>query len=120
MTRIMIVDDAPLMRTLLASILTEHGFEVIHLAVNGKEAVEAYPKAKPDVVIMDVSMPEMNGVDALKLILGADPEAKIIMCSTFGQQSFILKAIELGAKDFIAKPFSPYQVIDAVRHVMGR
>ncbi|UJF31666.1 response regulator [Paenibacillus hexagrammi] len=120
MTRIMIVDDTPLMRSMLTSILSEHGFHVVHVAVNGQEAVDMYPIIKPDGVIMDVSMPELDGVEALKLILEKDPAAKIIMCSTFAQQSFILRALEIGAKDFIAKPFTPFQVVDAVKRVFNK
>jgi two-component system chemotaxis response regulator CheY len=120
MARIMIVDDTSLMRKVLSEILVVHGHEIVCAAANGREGVEAYSKVKPDVVIMDVSMPEMDGICALKLILEEDPLAKIVMCSTFGQQSFILKAIEMGAKDFIVKPFSSFQVIEVIDHVESR
>lgn len=88
-------------RSMLSEILIGHGYEIVHAAENGREGVEAYRKVKPDIVIMDISMPEMDGISALKLILEQDPGAKVVMCSTFGQQSFILHAIGLGVKDFI-------------------
>lgn len=120
MARIMIVDDTPFMHKVLSEILVVHGHQIVCAAANGLEAVEAYSQVKPDVVIMDISMPEMDGICALKHILKEDPQAKIVMCSTFGQQSFILKAIEMGAKDFIVKPFSPFQVIEVIDNVESR
>ncbi|MCD1258990.1 response regulator [Paenibacillus athensensis] len=120
MARIMIVDDTPLMRTLINAIVTEHGHEVVGMAANGKEAVSRYPEARPDLVIMDVSMPEMDGLQALTKLLEIDPQAKVVMCSTFAQQRFVIEAIELGAKDFVVKPFSALRVTEAIDHVLNR
>lgn len=116
---ILIVDDAAFMRMLLKDILTKAGYTVIAEAENGKEAVAKYKEHSPDLVTLDITMPEMNGIDAAREIKAADPNAKIIMCSAMGQQSMVIEAIQIGAADFIVKPFQPPRVIDAVKKVIG-
>jgi len=116
---VLIVDDAAFMRMLLKDILTKAGYEVIAEAENGREAVEKYLAHSPDLVTMDITMPEMNGIDAARAIRTADPTAKIVMCSAMGQQSMVIEAIQIGAADFIVKPFQPARVLDAVKKVIG-
>lgn len=111
---ILIVDDAAFMRMMIKDILTKNQYQVVGEAQNGQEAVTLYQKLKPDLVTMDITMPEMNGIDAVKAIKKADPSAKIIMCSAMGQQAMVIDAIQAGARDFIVKPFNPQRVIDAV------
>ncbi|MCL2497241.1 MAG: response regulator [Symbiobacteriaceae bacterium] len=116
---VLIVDDAAFMRMLLKDILTKAGYDVVAEAENGRDAVEKYLNHKPDLVTMDITMPEMNGIDAARAIRTADPAAKIVMCSAMGQQSMVIEAIQIGASDFIVKPFQPARVIDAVKKVIG-
>lgn len=111
---IMIVDDAAFMRMMIKDILTKNGYDVVGEAQTGKEAVEMYMKLKPELVTMDITMPEMNGIDAVKAIKGLDPSARIIMCSAMGQQAMVIDAIQAGARDFIVKPFQPNRVLEAV------
>ncbi|MCD6449112.1 MAG: response regulator [Thermotogaceae bacterium] len=115
--KVLIVDDAAFMRMLLKDIVTKAGYEVVGEAANGKEAVEKYKELKPDVVTMDITMPEMNGIEAVKEIKKVDPNAKIIMVSAMGQQAMVIEAIQAGAKDFIVKPFQPARVIEAIKKV---
>lgn len=103
--RVLVVDDAIFMRMKLKDILEKNGFEVVAEAQNGLEAVEKYKAEKPDLVTMDITMPEMDGITALKEIKKIDPNAKVIMCSAMGQQSMVMEAIQSGASDFIVKPF---------------
>ena len=117
--KVLIVDDAAFMRMLLKDIVTKAGFEVVGEAANGKEAVEKYKELKPDVVTMDITMPEMNGIEAVKEIKKIDPNANIIMVSAMGQQAMVIEAIQAGAKDFIVKPFQPARVIEALKKVVG-
>lgn len=117
MARILIVDDAKFMRLTLKNILVKANHEVIAEAENGKEAVQKYNELKPDIVTMDVTMPEMNGLDALKAIKESDSQAKVIMCSAMGQQKMVVEAISAGAKDYIVKPFDDSKVIDAINRV---
>ncbi len=117
--RVLIVDDAAFMRMLLKDIITKAGFEVVGEASNGKEAVEKYKELKPDIVTMDITMPEMNGIEAVKEIKKIDPNANIIMVSAMGQQAMVIEAIQAGAKDFIVKPFQPARVIEALKKVAG-
>ncbi len=117
--KILIVDDAAFMRMLLKDIVTKAGFEVVGEASNGKEAVEKYKELKPDVVTMDITMPEMNGIEAVKEIKKIDPNANIIMVSAMGQQAMVIEAIQAGAKDFIVKPFQPARVIEALKKAVG-
>ncbi len=117
--RALIVDDAAFMRMMLREILTKSGYEVAGEAVNGKEAVEKYKSDKPDFVTLDITMPEMDGIEALKEIVKTDPNAIIIMCSAIGQQANVLEAIKSGAKDFIVKPFQPERVLESVKKTVG-
>jgi two-component system chemotaxis response regulator CheY len=116
--RIMLVDDTAFMRRMLRDILTKEGFEVIAEAANGREAVAAYRKARPDLVIMDITMPEMDGIAATSEIVDEDAAARILMCSALGQQELIIEALEAGGLDFVVKPFLPAKVLEAVRKVL--
>lgn len=119
MARVLIVDDAAFMRMMLKDILTKNGYEVIGEAPNGAKAVEIYKLEKPDVVTMDITMPEKDGIQAVKEIKAFDPNAKIIMCSAMGQQAMVMEAIKSGARDFIVKPFQPERVLEALKKVLG-
>ncbi|CAA7602959.1 Two component system, signal transduction response regulator [Acididesulfobacillus acetoxydans] len=111
---VMIVDDAAFMRMMLKDILNKGGFVVAGEAENGAVSVEKYMELKPDLTIMDITMPEMDGLQAVKEIRNRDPKAKIIMCSAMGQQAMVIEAIQSGAKDFVVKPFQADRVIEAV------
>ncbi|MGQ9656400.1 MAG: response regulator [Fimbriimonadales bacterium] len=113
--RIMITDDALFMRVTLKNILTQNGLEVVAEASNGREAVELYEQHKPDLVFMDITMPEMDGLEALKAIRAKDPSAKVVMCTAMGQKQIVVEAIQAGAKDFIVKPFQPERIMEAVQ-----
>jgi two-component system chemotaxis response regulator CheY len=113
-TRVLIVDDAAFMRMMLRDILAKNGFEVVGEAENGKIAVQMYNELKPDVVTMDITMPEMDGIAAVKEIKAADPAAKVVMVSAMGQQAMVIEAIRSGAADFIVKPFQPDRVLEAL------
>lgn len=117
--KILIVDDAAFMRMMLKNILSQNGYEIVGEASNGLEAVNLYKELKPDLVTMDITMPEMDGITAVKEIKKIDPEAKIIMCSAMGQQAMVIESIQAGAKDFVVKPFQPDRVLEAVRKVLG-
>lgn len=117
--RILIVDDAAFMRMMIKDILTKNGFEVVGEAADGAQAVEKYKELKPDLVTMDITMPEMDGITALKEIKSYDESAKVIMCSAMGQQSMVIDAIQAGAKDFIVKPFQADRVIEAIQKTLG-
>ena len=112
--KILIVDDAVYMRIKLKDILEKNGYEVAGEAQNGKEAIEKYQSASPDLVTMDITMPEVDGIQALKKIREIDGNAKVIMCSAMGQQGMVMDAIKAGAIDFIVKPFDTERVIKAV------
>jgi two-component system chemotaxis response regulator CheY len=116
---ILICDDAAFMRMMIKDILTKNGYEIVAEAENGAIAVEKYPDTKPDLVLMDITMPELDGIGALKQIKAADPNAKVIMCSAMGQQAMVIESIQAGAKDFIVKPFQADRVLEAVRKVIG-
>lgn len=116
--RILIVDDAAFMRMMLKDILTKNGFEVVAEAADGVQAVEKYVETKPDLVTMDITMPEMDGIMALKEIRRIDPDAKVIMVSAMWQQAMVIDAIQVGAKDFIVKPFQADRVLEAVTKVL--
>ncbi|RDV84696.1 response regulator [Ammonifex thiophilus] len=118
--RVLIVDDAAFMRMMIKNILTKHGYEVVGEAANGREAVELYKQLKPDVVTMDITMPEMDGIEGVKAIRAIDPNAKIIMISAMGQQAMVMEAIQAGAKDFIVKPFQQERVLQALERVLAR
>lgn len=116
----LIVDDAALARTMLRKLLEENGFQEICEAANGEEAVRLYQSAKPDLVTMDITMPGMDGVTAIKKIIEHDPRANIIVCSALGEKSIVLEAIQSGAKHFIVKPFDNAKVLSIVRAVLGQ
>lgn len=117
--RVLIVDDAAFMRMMLKDILQKNGYEIAGEASNGIKAVEVYKSEKPDVVTMDITMPDMDGIEAVKAIKKLDPNAKIIMCSAMGQQSMVMDAIKAGARDFIVKPFQADRVLEALKKVVG-
>lgn len=116
---ILICDDAAFMRMMIKDILTKNGYDVAGEAENGLRAIEKYNETKPDLVLMDITMPEMDGIQALKQIKAADPAACVIMCSAMGQQAMVIEAIQSGAKDFIVKPFQAERVLEAVKKVVG-
>jgi two-component system chemotaxis response regulator CheY len=116
--RVLIVDDALFMRTMLRNILVESGFEVVGEAGTGSEAVEKHSALGPDLTTMDIVMPDMNGIEALKRILAVDPRARVVMCSALGQESLIIDALEAGARDFIVKPFKPAKVVEVVQKAL--
>ncbi len=119
MAKILIVDDAAFMRMMIKDILTKNGYEIAAEAENGQKAVEKYAEARPDLVLMDITMPEMDGIQSLKKIKELDPSANVIMCSAMGQQAMVIEAIQSGAKDFIVKPFQAERVLEAVKKVVG-
>ena len=116
---VLIVDDAAFMRMMIKDILTKNGYNIAGEAENGLKAVEKYNETKPDLVLMDITMPEMDGIQALKKIKEMDPAAKVVMCSAMGQQAMVIEAIQSGAKDFIVKPFQAERVLEAVKKVVG-
>ena len=115
----LVCDDAIFMRTMISDILTQAGFEVVGEAESGSQAVEKYHALKPDLVTMDIVMPDMGGIEAVREICKTDPDAKILMCSAMGQQALVVEAIQAGAKDFVVKPFQPSRVLEAVQRVLG-
>lgn len=117
--RVLVVDDAAFMRMMVKDILTKNGYEVVGEAENGMKALEKYQELKPDLTTMDIAMPEMDGISAVKEIKKVDPNAKIVMCSAMGQQAMVIEAIQAGARDFIVKPFQPDRVLEAVRKAVG-
>jgi two-component system, chemotaxis family, chemotaxis protein CheY len=119
MASVLIVDDAAFMRMMLKDILVKNGYEVVGEAVNGADAVEKYRELQPDIVTMDITMPEMDGITAVKNIRAMDPAANIIMCSAMGQQPMVLEAIQAGAKDFVVKPFQADRVMESIKRVLG-
>ena len=116
---ILIVDDAAFMRMMIKDILTKNGYNIAAEAENGKVAVDKYNEVKPDLVLMDITMPEMDGLQALKKIKANDPSATVIMCYAMGQQAMVIESIQSGAKDFIVKPFQADRVLEAVKKVVG-
>lgn len=116
---ILIVDDAAFMRMMIKDILTKNGFEVLGEAENGAKAIEKYKELNPDLIIMDITMPEVDGIQAVKEIKKLNADAKVVMCSAMGQQAMVIEAIQAGAKDFIVKPFQADRVIEAVKKVIG-
>ena len=116
---ILICDDTAFMRMMIKDILTKNGYNIAGEAENGLKAIEKYAEVKPDLVLMDITMPEMDGIEALKRIKAADPNASVIMCSAMGQQAMVIESIQAGAKDFIVKPFQADRVIEAVQKVVG-
>lgn len=119
MASVLIVDDAAFMRMMIKDILSKNNFEIAGEAANGFEAIEKYKEVQPDLVTMDITMPEMDGIEALKEIKKMDPNAKVVMCSAMGQQAMVIDAIQSGAKDFIVKPFQADRVLEALKKVLG-
>jgi two-component system chemotaxis response regulator CheY len=118
-SKVLIVDDAAFMRMMIKEILTKNGYSVVGEASDGVQAVEKYKELGPDLVTMDITMPEMDGITALKEIKKFDPNARVIMCSAMGQQAMVIDAIQAGAKDFIVKPFQADRVIEAIKKTLG-
>ncbi len=119
MASVLIVDDAAFMRMMLKDILTKGGYEIAGEAADGNEAVAKYAELKPDLVTLDITMPNKDGLEALKEIKSSDPNAVCVMCSAMGQQAMVIDAIQAGAKDFIVKPFQPERVLESIRKVLG-
>ena len=119
MARVLVVDDAAFMRKVLSDALAKGGHEVVGEAANGNEAVSRYQELHPDVMTLDITMPEKDGLAALKEILATDPGARIVMCSALGQESKVLESIKSGAKDFVVKPFQADRVLEAVGKALG-
>ncbi|MFZ2538303.1 MAG: response regulator [Oscillospiraceae bacterium] len=117
--KIMIVDDAAFMRMTIKNCLTKAGYDSIIEASDGLIAVETYQAEKPDLVILDITMPNMDGIQALEAIKKIDPSAKIVMCSAMGQEAMVVEAIKLGASDFVVKPFKPDRILDTVSRILG-
>ena len=116
---VLVCDDAIFMRTMISDILSQAGFEIVGEAESGVQAVEKYKVLKPDLVTMDIVMPDMGGIEAVREICKDDPDAKILMCSAMGQQALVVEAIQAGAKDFVVKPFQPSRVLEAVQRVLA-
>lgn len=119
MANILLVDDAAIMRMMLQEILEDAGHKIVGEAENGQEGFEKYKELKPDIVLMDITMPTVDGIKSVQMIKEFDKDAKIIMCSSMGQKELVLKAIKLGAKDFIIKPFQDKRVVESVNRVLG-
>lgn len=120
MAKLLIVDDAAFMRMTIKKMVEAHGHVVSAEAANGIEAIEKYSEVHPDVVLLDITMPEMNGVEALKKIKEMDPAARVVICSAMGQQAMVAQAIQYGAKDFIVKPFEEDRLIASIDKVMSK
>lgn len=118
--RVLIVDDAAFMRMMIRNILTKSGYDVVGEAENGAAAVALYQELRPDVVTMDITMPEMDGIEGVRRIRQIDPNANIIMVSAMGQQAMVMEAIQAGAKDFIVKPFQQERILQAIERVLAR
>lgn len=119
MARVLVVDDAAFMRMTIKKIIEPEGYNVAGEAGNGVEAVQKYMEIQPDIVLLDITMPEMNGVDALKRIKEFDPKAKVVICSAMGQQAMVAQAVQSGAKDFIVKPFEKDRLVAALKRALG-
>ena len=117
--RILVVDDAAFMRMMLKDILTKNGYEIAGEANSGADGVNKFIELKPDLVTLDITMPEMDGITALQEIRKNDPNALVVMCSAMGQQAMVIESIQAGAKDFIVKPFQADRVVEAIRKVIG-
>lgn len=117
--KILIVDDAAFMRMMIKDILTKNGYEVVGEAENGARAIDKFKELTPDLIIMDITMPEVDGIAAVKEIKKINSESKIIMCSAMGQQAMVIESIQAGARDFIVKPFQAERVVEAVKKVLG-
>lgn len=120
MAKILLVDDAAFMRMMLKDTLSKNGYSDLYEAADGAEAVEKYEEIKPDLVIMDITMPNMNGLESLKKIKEKDPQATVIMCSAMGQEAMVVDSIKSGAKDFIVKPFKTDRILKAVSSLVSK
>ena len=116
---VLICDDAIFMRTMVSDILQQAGFEVVGEAESGLQAIEKYRALRPDLVTMDIVMPDMGGIDAVREITKLDPGARVLMCSAMGQQALVVEALQAGAKDFVVKPFQPSRVLEAVERILS-
>lgn len=117
--KILLVDDAAFMRKMIKDTLTKAGYTDLHEAVDGADAIVKYGEVQPDLVIMDITMPNMDGLEALKAIRAKDGGANVVMCSAMGQESMVMDAVRSGAKDFIVKPFKPDRVLKTVTSILG-
>ena len=117
--KILLVDDAAFMRKMIKDTLSKNGYTELFEAVDGADAVEKFGEIGPDLVIMDITMPNMDGLEALKAIRGSDPNANVVMCSAMGQETMVIDAIRSGAKDFIVKPFKGERVLKTVTSIVG-
>ncbi|MGE5676026.1 MAG: response regulator [Mycobacterium leprae] len=118
MPKILLVDDAAFMRMRCAKLLTENGFEIAE-AENGQDALAKFQSYQPDLVLMDITMPVMDGITATRELKALDPNAKVVMVSALGQQTMVIEAIKAGAKDFVVKPFEPDKILATVRKFIG-
>ena len=116
---VLICDDAIFMRTMVSDILQQAGFEVVGEAESGLQAIEKYQALRPDLVTMDIVMPDMGGIDAVREITKLDPQARVLMCSAMGQQALVVEALQAGARDFVVKPFQPSRVLEAVERILS-
>lgn len=116
---VLVCDDAIFMRTMITDILSQAGYEVVGEAETGAQAVQKYRELQPDLVTMDIVMPDMSGIDAVREICRENPDARILMCSAMGQQALVVEAIQAGAKDFVVKPFQPSRVLEAVQRLLS-
>ncbi len=119
MAKILCVDDAAFMRKVIKDTLSKNGYTDIYEAVDGADAVEKYNEIQPDLVIMDITMPNMDGLEALKAIRAKNSNANVVMCSAMGQEAMVIDAIQSGAKDFIVKPFKPDRIMKTVTTILG-
>ena len=119
MAKILLVDDAAFMRMMVKNTLTQAGYTDIVEAEDGAQAVDTFNAENPDLVFMDITMPNMDGLEALKAIKGSHPDANIVMCSAMGQEAMVVEAIKTGAKDFIVKPFKPERILSTVTKIIG-
>jgi two-component system chemotaxis response regulator CheY len=118
--KVLIVDDAIFMRKMISDILVENGMEIVGEADTGAKAVEKFMELRPDLVTMDIIMPEMNGIDAVRKIMEFDSQARVVMCSALGQQALVQEAITAGAKDFLIKPFNAARVVEVIAKVFSQ
>ncbi len=118
MAKVLLADDLAFIKMVQQEVLKDNGFEVVGDAVDGVDCVEKYKKLRPDIVIMDITMPRMDGLNALRAILSQDKKARVVICSALGQQKLIIEAIKAGAKDFIVKPFQPERLLSALHKAM--
>ena len=120
MPTVLVVDDAAFMRSMIRDILTKNGFDVVGEAGNGNEAIRLFEELSPDLVTMDIVMPLKSGIEATREIIGSHPDAQIVICSALGQESLVMEAMEVGAKDFIVKPFKEEQVLEICRRLASQ